>query len=208
MESIRVDIRSLIAKYGLAAVHAEFQLEMRETYDFLRQLYEPAKNNLVIPIANVIPDRIATPHHKPIATTVVAIEPPNLELDSNEQPTQTVSIATEPHDPTLKEVVIQAKREMIQTQLQTDQAPGEKFSKAKHKEQVLNKQKELLEKGIKPETLLTKENLTKWLGEGMSYMRIAREQVGVPENEIAAIAKSFGLQSDIKKYIVMKRGGK
>lgn len=207
MESIRVDIRSLIAKYGLAAVHAEFQLEMRETYDFLRQLYEPAKKNLVIPIANVIPDRIATPHHKPIASTVVAIEPPNLELDSNEQPIQTVSIAPEPHDPTLKEVVIQAKREMIQTQLD-DQAAGEKFSKAKHKEQVIKKQKELLEKGIKPESLLTKDNLTKWLGEGMSYMRIAREQVGVPENEIAALAKSFGLQSDIKKYIVMKKGGK
>ena len=70
------------------------------------------------------------------------------------------------------------------------------------------KHKELTEKGIKPESLLTKENLSKWLGEGMSYMRIAREQVGLPENEISAIAKTFGLQSDIKKYIVMKKGQK
>ena len=47
-----------------------------------------------------------------------------------------------------------------------------------------------------------------WLGQGMSYMRIAREHVGVPENEIAAMAKTFGLQSDIKKFIVMKKAGK
>ena len=39
-------------------------------------------------------------------------------------------------------------------------------------------------------------------------MRIAREMTGVPDNEIAAIAKTFGLQSDLRKYIVMKKGGK
>ena len=101
----------------------------------------------------------------------------------------------------MKEVIIQAKSEM-------NKQLGEKFTKAKHREEVLKKHKELTEKGIKPESLLTKENLTKWLGEGMSYMRIARECTGVAENEIAAVAKTFGLQSDIKKYIVMKKGGK
>jgi hypothetical protein len=39
-------------------------------------------------------------------------------------------------------------------------------------------------------------------------MRIAREHTGVPDTQIAAIAKNFGLQSDVKKYIVMKKGGK
>lgn len=201
MESIRADIRLLIAKYGIAAVHSELQTELRETYDFLRQLYEPARNNLVIPIANVIPDRIATPHHKPMAATVVAIEPPQLQLDSQEEPV----VPPAPHDPTLKEVVIQAKREMIQNQEQ-EQGATEKFSKAKHKEDVAKKYKELQEKGVRPEDLLTKENLTLWLSQGMSYMRIAREITGVPESQIAAIAKNFGLQSDIKKYVVMKKG--
>jgi hypothetical protein len=204
MESIRADIRFLIAKYGVSAVHTEFQAEMRETYQFLRQLYEPPKNNLIIPVAEVIPDRIATPHHKPMAATVVSIEPPPLELGQDEQPAVSVTLVKnveEERDPSLKELVIEAKKSM-------HEQPSEKFSKAKHKEEVGKKHKELLEKGIKPESLLTKENLTKWLGEGMSYMRIAREQAGVPENEIAALAKSFGLQSDIKKYIVMKKTGK
>jgi hypothetical protein len=46
------------------------------------------------------------------------------------------------------------------------------------------------------------------LGEGLSYMRIAREHVGIHENEVASLAKTFGLQSNIKQYIVMKKGGK
>ena len=199
--SIRQDIRELVAKYGLPAVHAELQAEMKEMYAFLRQVYEPPKNNLVIPIGETIPDRIATPLHK--AITVVLPEPPQLDLSVEEtQYTGTTdSLPNEQHDPSLKEVIIQAKSEMAKQ-------PEEKFSKAKHREEVLKKHKELTEKGIRPESLLTKENLTKWLGEGMSYMRIAREQTGVAENEIAAIAKTFGLQSDIKKYIVMKKGGK
>jgi hypothetical protein len=204
MSSIRSDIRSLIAKYGLPAVHTELQSEMRDMYNFLRPFYDGPKNNLVIPVTETIPDRIATPHHKPITVTLDILEPPSLELapdrvsetsetETNEQEAGVAS--------TLKEVVIQAKKEM-------NQEAGEKFSKAKHREEVAKKHKELTEKGIRPESLLTKENLTQWLGQGMSYMRIAREIVGVHENDIASIAKTFGLQSDIKKYIVMKKGGK
>jgi hypothetical protein len=203
MEPLRSELRGLIARHGLQAVHTELQAEMRETFNFLRQLYEPAKNNLVIPVAEVIPDRVVTPHHKAIKMTVSSVEPPDLDLDAPQEMIITVEKEEAPHDPTLKEVVIQAKKEMVQVQ-----EGGEKFSKAKHREEVLKKHKELTEKGIKPESLLTKENLATWLGSGMSYMRIAREQVGVPDNEIAAVAKTFGLQSDIKKYIVMKRGGK
>jgi hypothetical protein len=200
--SIRQDIRELIAKYGLSAVHAELQAEMKEVYSFLRQIYEPPKNNLIIPVAETIPDRIVTPLHKPI--TVVLPEPPQLDL-AVDQTRDYTGTQEEPepenHDPTLKEVIIQAKSEMMKQQ-------GEKFTKAKHREEVLKKHKELTEKGIRPESLLTKDNLNKWLGEGMSYMRIARECTGVHENEIAAIAKTFGLQSDIKKYIIMKKSGK
>ena len=162
-------------------------------------MYEPAKNNLVIPIAETIPDRIASPLHKPLQTVVPA-EIPSLDLTIPEE-TAEEEENQPPADPTLKEIIFQAKAEQPQGQ-------GEKFSKARHKEEVAKKHKELTEKGIKPESLLTKENLSAWLGQGMSYMRIAREVTGVNENEIAAVAKTFGLASDIKKYIVMKKGGK
>lgn len=204
MESLRTELRVLISRHGMPAVYAELQAEMRQTYEFLRQFYEPAKNNLVIPVGEVIPDRIATPHHRPIASTVVAIDPPPLELSSSDERKVIVTIESveesedTPKDSSLKEVVIQARKEMAEN--------SEKITKAKHKEEVLKKHKELLEKGIRPESLLTKENLTKWLGDGLSYMRIAREHVGLSENEVSAMAKNFGLQSDIKKYIVMKKG--
>ncbi len=204
MSSIRSDIRSLIAKYGLPAVHTELQAEMREMFNFLRPFYEAPKNNLVIPVSETIPDRIATPHLKPITVTVDILEPPSLELSDDEMPVATTSQEDQETDHTsssLKEVVIRAKKEM-------NRESPEKFSKAKHREEVAKKNKELLEKGIRPESLLTKENLTLWLGKGMSYMRIAREQTGIHENEVAAMAKNFGLQSDIKKYIVMKKGAK
>lgn len=208
MNSIREDIRSIVGKYGYAAVHYELEHQMKETYEFLRKLYEPVKNNLVIPISNVIPDRIATPHHQPIALVLEQGEPPALDLNTESEAPfiETVEESTghaapAQADASLKEVIIQAKSEMARQ-------VGEKFSKAKHREDVLAKHKELTEKGIRPESLLTKENLSKWLGEGMSYMRIARECTGVHENEVATAAKTFGLQSDVKKYIVMKRGGK
>jgi hypothetical protein len=209
MDSLRSDIRSLIAKYGFQAVHTELQNEMRETYDFLRQFYGPAKNNLVIPIAETIPDRIATPHHKPLAKMIVEIEPPELELSPPEESTLLDTTQETPvvRDPSLKEVVIQAKREMAAA-ASTAADGGEVFSKAKHREEVMKKYNDLVAKGIKPESLLTKENMTKWLNEGMSYMRIAREQVGLPDTQISAMAKQFGLQSDARKYIVMKKGGK
>ena len=210
MNNIRSELRLLIAKYGVQTVYHELQMEMRETFEFLRQHFEPPKNNLIIPMASIIPDRIATPHLNPITATVGYIEPPSFELSSDEEvttleitvPGQNEESKEEPsRDPSLKEVVIQAKKEMAQES-------GEKFSKAKHREAVAEKYKELVSKGIKPESLLTKENLTSWLSQGLSYMRIAREHVGIHENEISVIAKNFGLQSDIKKYIVMKKGNK
>jgi hypothetical protein len=211
MTSVREELRLVIAKYGLPTVYAELQAEMRETYTFLRQIYEPPRNNLVIPVVETIPDRIVTPHHKAISSVIQ--DPPEFVL-SEDVPTAVPIVHVEkqdqeetsdaPVEPGLKDVVIQARSEMAKQ----GQAPGEKFSKAKHREEVAKKYKELSDKGIKPESLLTKENLTNWLGQGMSYMRIARECTGVNENEIAAIAKTFGLQSDIKKYIVMKKGAK
>jgi hypothetical protein len=207
--SLREDLRTLIAKYGLPSVHSELQTEMRETYAFLRSVFEPPKNNLVIPVAEFIPNHVATPLHKPVPGVTI-LEPPQFDLEADleddieaevqAEASEAVSVSSPP-DLTLKEVVIQAKSEM-------NRQFGEKFTKAKHKEEVQKKFNELKEKGINPQSLLTKENLTKWLGEGMSYMRIAREIAGVPENEIAALAKTFGLQSDIKKYIVMKKGAK
>lgn len=218
MESnIRSDLRIIIAKYGLAAVHKELHMEMRETYDFLRSIYEPPKNNLVIPVAEVIPDRIASPKLGSIMPPLGFTQLPELELsggihnvedmESEKDDTSVIHFPTPIHDPNIKEINIHHKN-ANEDYLVTPTDTGEKFTKQKHKEEVAKKRKELESKGIKPETLLTKDNLEKWLAEGLSYMRIAREKVGIHENEISTIAKTLGLQSNVRKYIVMKKGGK
>jgi hypothetical protein len=213
--NIRSDIRRLVATYGLAAVHRELLAEMRETFEFLRSIYDPPRNNLVIPVAEIIPDRVVSPHLHGIPNVFVQ-DVPELELSGgimdqdqeNSEATEQQMVNPFPipivFDSNIKEIHIQQNK----TEPQMLQDNGEKFSKQKHKEEVLKKRKELEEKGIKPESLLTKDNLQKWLSEGLSYMRIAREKVGIPENEISTIAKTLGLQSNMKRYIVNKKGHK
>ena len=63
---------------------------------------------------------------------------------------------------------------------------------------------ELINSGIKPESLLTRENLEKWLDSGMSYQRIAREITGCHESVVSASANKYGLKSKIGKIMMLK----
>ena len=80
-----------------------------------------------------------------------------------------------------------------------------KAVKDNQKEAVAKKRKELEDKGITAKSLLTKENLQKWIGEGCTYSKIAREYTGCTDAEIAAAAKEFGLQSNMSKHFAYKR---
>lgn len=73
-----------------------------------------------------------------------------------------------------------------------------------HRAAVEKKRAELVAQGIVPESLVTKENLEKWLGAGMSYQRIAKELTGCHDAYISTIAKSFGLKSLIAGIIAGK----
>jgi hypothetical protein len=85
-----------------------------------------------------------------------------------------------------------------------EQAPVEsdgKFRDAKEmrawqKQQEQKKRVELEAKGITVASLLTKENLEKWVTEdGRTYSYIAREYVGCPDAQVSAAAKTYGIQS-------------
>lgn len=201
------ELRTLIGKYGFQAVHEGLTREMRKQFDYLLTIFPPAKNDIVVPmIDDLIPEPITTPKHAPLDAIVGVKEIflPTQALIENNQVEHIAHITesaqqetnTETHD--IKEVQIIAKgAEKLVTK--------RRFDKEEQKEAVLAKRKEMDAKGIKPETLLTKENLEKWLGQGMSYQRIAREYVGVPENEVSAIAKAFGLQSNVSKFMIANK---
>jgi hypothetical protein len=78
--------------------------------------------------------------------------------------------------------------------------------------QETTKYDELLHKGIDPHTLLTVENLKKWVEEEKkSYSYIARRLVGLPEAQVSAEAKKHNIVSEIAKRrlaIIAARKGK
>ena len=72
------------------------------------------------------------------------------------------------------------------------------------KEQEEKKKRELDAQGINPASLLTKENLQRWIvEEKKTYAAVAREYVGLPDSMVASSAKSFGIQSDTTKKRAM-----
>jgi len=80
-----------------------------------------------------------------------------------------------------------------------------KFDKQEHNTTIEKKYAELKGKGINPESLLSKENLEKWLNEGMSYMRISREKVGLGDKIVSEYAKKYNLKSTITKLKEQKK---
>jgi hypothetical protein len=76
--------------------------------------------------------------------------------------------------------------------------------KTNHKNAIIKKRVELTEQCVEGRTLLTEENLKKWIAEGLTYWKIA-EMTGVWDAEVSALAKSFGLQSEVSKTIAFKK---
>ena len=189
-------LRVLIGAYGFKAVHEGLRKEMEQTYKYLRTIFETPKNDIVMSVpvlTETIPEPVTSPT---LAPTQVTVEPEVLTLESP-LPTP-VPAAT---DENIREVVIHPKGSVPVVTGEPQQQP--KWSTKEHREAVTKKKAELEEKDINPMHLLTKENMSNWLGQGLSYQKIARE-TGVHENEISTLAKTMGLQSKISKMVFLK----
>jgi hypothetical protein len=189
-------LRVLIGAYGFKAVHEGLRKEMEQTYKYLRTIFETPKNDIVMSVpvlTETIPEPVTSPT---LAPTQVTVEPEVLTLESP-LPTP-VPAAT---DENIREVVIHPKGSVPVVTGEPQQQP--KWSTKEHREAVTKKKAELEEKDINPMHLLTKENMSNWLGQGLSYQKIARE-TGIHENEISTLAKTMGLQSKISKMVFLK----
>ena len=194
------DLRSIIGKYGMRAVHEGLMKEMRDTFHYLQEIFE-VKNEIVQPLAthvlpvveivnNIIPETILQ------SDDILSFIPDDDSLDEE--------VNEMPKDPTVKEITIGSNKTKAMPVILSPPAIDVKQQKAKHREEVDTKRQDLITKGVKPESLLTEVNLRKWLGDGQSYLKIAKE-TGVHEQQVALIAKGFGLQSNISKYVAMKK---
>lgn len=184
---MEAELRALIGKYGIKDVHQELEKQCREAYEYLQKAFTPLEN--ATPNPKPIPPPAAPKPSRVIKNPIIIPEIPHVEPAVVEVPIPT------PVDPDVKTVTI-TKQKSIEEKKQ---------EKQQHRDAVELKRQELVAKGIKPESLLTKENLQKWLNSNLSYMKIARDHVGLHETTISSVAKSFGLQSAIAQANIMKR---
>jgi hypothetical protein len=192
---MEAELRSLIGRYGMRAVHEGLMKEMQDTFSYLQGVFH-MKNELVMPVVHSVPSvevvKSTIPEYIPQQT-----EKDEVDTDSLEDISET------PADPTVKQITIGSDSK---SKTVTKTPVVVKHQKQQHREEVEKKKAELIAKGVKPESLLTEENLKKWLAQGLSYQKIAKE-TGVHEVQVSNTCKSFGLQSSISRYVAMKKTG-
>ena len=192
------ELRALIATHGYEKVHAGLQECMRQDYEFLTRMFVPVQVQ-VQPQVQPQPQVLAP-------QTQVQPQPQVLAPQTQPQvePEPLTAAKVKNMKVTVKKAIVEAPTQAEPVQ---EQEPSKFRSPAEVKEfqrqAVEKKHLELEAQGISSSSILTKENLMKWIDEeGNTYAWVAREKAGCSEEEVSTIAKSFGILSRASK----KRG--
>lgn len=100
-------------------------------------------------------------------------------------------------------VVPLAETEEKETVIPQEKKEGGKYRdpkemKAWQKEQEDKKRAELAEGGINGYDLMTVENMKQWVEvDGKTYSAVARDYLGIPDNQVSAFGKKHGIQSSV-----------
>ena len=216
------EIRTLLLKYGIVEVHETLKSICQRMYAELGQIYGPSTGieNVVKVCAVGSPEPELYPP-TPFVESIFAEEPPQLDLNSEEEEEDTVKEVVLPKRVIKKkkveqqqEVSIVPLNELVSVVPTEEPWTSEQTRmKAAHRKAIQDKLDELTAKGVDPNTLLTKENLQTWIGEGKTYNSIARD-IGLHESVVSKAAKEFGIETKTDRSKIMKwvtkgrRGGK
>lgn len=211
---LKTHLRQAIAWYGLEAVHTTFQEICKEDYDFLKKLYEATKvvkapSPPAVP-ASSLEASPAPPQEEEIPrpeklrdAKVRVIKKPTAPEDLPPQPPQGTQVP-QSTQPTLNTTFTQSVATPTVSSLAAPHTESgltdPKDIKKWQKEQEDKKKRELDALGINPASLLTKENLQKWIvEEKKTFAAVARDYVGLPDSMVSSAAKSYGIQSETSK---------
>lgn len=195
MEStLRYKLRNLMLSHTPQEIYSTFRQMLEEDYTFLQSLF--AQREPASPIAQPL----APQHPAPVAQA---------QAQSQELPTES-TLRPPKSRPDMKIRVVKKdtatpkpKAEPIAVEVTTEKEKRALLKK-EQAEKVKEKYAELVNKGIEPVSLLTKESLKKWVEEeGLTYAQIARDHVGLPADQIASLAKGYGFQSPVVKRRAM-----
>jgi hypothetical protein len=180
---VRAYLHNGIATYGLEEIHTALQNICKRDYDFLKTLYGKEK-----PLAQQVP----------FVTQEEEIPRPESQKLRGDAKVRVVKKPCE-EVPELSSVAVLATLAHAESGFSDP-----KDIKKWQKDQEDKKKRELDAQGINPASLLTKENLQKWIvDEKKTFAFVAREYVGLPDSMVASSAKSFGIQSENSKRRAM-----
>lgn len=215
---IKKEIRKMLAEHGIAKVNSLFHQVLQEDYEALQAILQPLKKEVKVKQEKVKEFVPVVPVTKPIEKVKDKPKKVKKEVKKVEEKKAEVmeddfidSLVAVPHR-------IANNTQVVVTKLkegEEDNVPPNLTTKELRewqKDQEEKKHAELVRQGIDPTSLLTVENLKKWVeDEKKSYSYIARRLVGLPEAQVSAEAKKHGIVSEIAKRrlaVIAARKGK
>ena len=193
-------LRHIIGMFGVEDVYTSLEEICKEEYNFLKKIYgkEAKAQEAKLQEAQHTQEpqqgqeeEIPRPENQKIRsdTRVRIVKKPALDEPSNTTP------APAPAPVQVQTVPVTAPVQHTESGL-TDP----KDIKRWQKDQEEKKKRELDAQGINPASLLTKENLHRWIvEEKKTFAAVAREYVGLPDSMVSSAAKSHGIQSETSK---------
>ena len=190
---LKWNLKELVSWYSLQEVHAALDELCKEEFAFLKKLYAPTV---------VVPKKVVAASPAPAPAPVAYASQDQQEEQEQEQklrPDAKVRVVKKPTaeaTPLVAPPAPSSSAPPTPTQHESGLTDPKDLKKWQ-KEQEEKKKRELDAQGINPASLLTKENLQRWIvEEKKTYAAVAREYVGLPDSMVASSAKSFGIQSD------------
>ena len=179
--SLQESLKALKSEHSYMEIYTELMVMMKQEYDELQTLFGKKGGKQSQPVETQQPE-------------------PQSEQPESQEPDELKQIR----------VITKKQEQKVQPQpQQTQQAqqtqPQQETSDSKQmkqwqKDQEQKKLNELTAQGIDPQTLLTVENLRKWItNEGKTFAYVAREYLGIPEGKVAEFGKKNTIQSQISR---------
>jgi hypothetical protein len=200
-DSLEYKLRQLVLEYSPKQVHDTLFKMFKQDYDFYQKIFAETKPQTQ-PKTNQPP---------PSNTKVTEAQPVRKEhkkviVVRKQEEVQSLHLKLEEVDTETSDTPIQQETLL---KLEGDAEDKQIVIAAKQKEQEQETHARLVSEGVNPESLLTKENLKEWVEvKKYNFAYIARELVGLTQNQVRFAAKAFNIQSPITERRKRIIGGK
>ena len=215
--SVREILRELSSKHSLVLLHNELIALMKEEYEALQAFFainevsrkrHPRKQPGVVAVAAEAEAVTAVAAVAAVTAVAVAVKEETLPLPQTTKHIANTKIRIIKRESSAPAPVPEAEATEAEA-TEAKEAKAEKRMSSKElkswqKEQEKKKLDELTAQGVNPESLLTVENMKKWVEDGKrTYASVARDFLGIPESKVADFAKEHSIKTTITKKRAM-----